>query len=101
MSSKLPRGVNRHTDPLLPPKKVAKEETPTDWAKIGAIVAAVIGGLLVALGYACIQGLCPRELLGGTLGIGVTLIAGATILLPAAIVLFDKWKPGYLQSFFS
>lgn len=90
-SAPLASGVNRYTAPLLT-YKGEKEETPTDWVKIGAIAAAVIGGLIAALAGACIMGVFPQELLGGPLGTGITLIVGASILLPAALVFYDKWK---------
>ena len=90
ISRRLPAGVNRQTAPLLNPKR-EKKELPTDWEKIGSIAAAVIGGVIVALALACIMGYFPPELLGGPLAAGITLIIGATILLPAAIILFDKW----------
>ena len=97
-SLSLPPGVDRYTAPLLRPK-VEKKDPPTDWVKIGAIAAAVIGGLIVALAVACIMDYFPTALLGGPLGTGITLILGAAVLLPAAMVLFEKWQPEYFQAF--
>lgn len=77
--------------PLITPKG-AKEDKEKDWLKIGAIVAAVVGGLIAALAVLCIMGILPHDLLGGTLGTGITLIVGGTILAPAAYILFDKWQ---------
>lgn len=90
MAPRLPLGVTRHTDPLTRPKSTTPE-TPTDWLMIGAIAAAIIGGLIAGLAAACVMGYFPRELLGGPLGTGVTFFAGAAILLPAAMILFEKW----------
>lgn len=95
-SPRLPAGVNRYTAPLLRPK-VETKDLPTDWVKIGAIAAAVIGGLITALAAACIMDYFPTALLGGPLGTGITLILGAAILLPAAMILLDKWQPEYFQ----
>jgi hypothetical protein len=77
--------------PLITPK-TDEEEKKKDWAKIGAIAAAVIGGLIVALGYLCFTGNFPRELLGGSIGCGLTMIVGGAILIPAAFVLFRKFR---------
>jgi|GEM_PF-4222029 len=86
-----PSIVNRYHNPLLPYKGEEKEK-PADWLKIGAIAAAIIGGLIAGSAVVCLMGIFPRELLGGTLGVGITLVLGAAILLPAAYVLFDKWQ---------
>jgi len=67
----------------------AEKKKPKDWVKIGSIVAIIVGGLLAALAVLCIMKFLPSNLLGGPIGIGVTLIVGAAILLPAAYVLFN------------
>ena len=97
-SPRLPDGVNRYTAPLLRPK-VEAQDPPPDWVKIGAIAAAILGGLITALAVSCIMDYFPTALLGGALGTGLTLILGAAILLPAAMVLLDKWQPEYFQTF--
>lgn len=97
-SPRLPAGVDRYTAPLLRPK-VETKDPPTDWVKIGAIAAAIIGGLITGLAIACVMDYFPTALLGGPLGTGLTLILGAAILLPAAMVLLEKWKPEYFQAF--
>jgi hypothetical protein len=76
--------------PLITPK--IHEQKNKDWVKIGAIVAAVIGGLTAALAILCLLNILPSDLLGGPFGTGVTLIVGAAILLPAGYVLFDRWR---------
>src|ERR1700722_10425028 len=76
--------------PLISAK--AKQETKKrDWAKSASIVAVVVGGLIAALALLCILGIFPSDLLGPPpLGTGITLVAGATILLPAAYVLYHR-----------
>ena len=67
-------------------------EKKKDWVKIGAIIAAVVGGAIAALAVLCILKFLPFDLLGGTLGIGITLITGLAILAPAAYILIDRWR---------
>jgi len=83
--------ISFYSYPLITPKADNKEKKK-DWVKIGAIVTAVIGGLIAALAIVCIMGIFPHDLLGGPLGTGITLIAGAALLLPSAYVLYDRWK---------
>lgn len=97
-SPRLEPGVNRFTHPLLRPK-AKPEETPTDWVKIAAIAAAILGGVIAGLGVCCFMDYFPTSLLGGPLGTGITVITGLTILLPAALVLLSKWKPEYYTAF--
>jgi hypothetical protein len=81
---------NTQTAPLLPHKP--KEEDKKDWVKTTAIVVAVIGALIAALGFACMKGIFPAELLGGTLGSGITLVAGAVIAVPAGVLIYERWN---------
>lgn len=76
--------------PLITPKRTEKKKK--DWVKIGSLVAAVIGGLIAALAVFCIMRFLPLDLLGGPVGTAITLIVDAAILLPAAYVLYDRWK---------
>ena len=81
--------IRNEREPLLTPLK--NEETPKDWLKIGAIVAAVAGALIAALAVSCIMGIFPLDFVGGKLGAGITLITGAAILLPAALIIYKRW----------
>lgn len=80
----------RYQAPLHNHIRAKKEER--DWVMITAIVAAVIGGLLVALAVTTFMKVLPADLLGGGMGSGVTLVAGGAILIPAAFVIFDRWQ---------
>jgi hypothetical protein len=90
-SSELGDIYNSTTAPLLPPQE-EKDPIPPDWVKIGAIVAAILGGLIAGLAVCCTMRILPQEFLGGQYGVAITLVIGATILLPAAFVLFKKWQ---------
>jgi hypothetical protein len=59
---------------------------------IGAIIAAVVGGLIAGLAALCIQGYFPTALLGGPFGVGATAIVGLAILIPSGYLIYRQWK---------
>ncbi len=73
--------------PLIRDKKIEKK----DWIKIGAIVVAVIGAIIAGIAVLSIMQMLPTDPFGSPVAKGLTLIAGATILAPAALVLFRRY----------
>lgn len=90
VSSSEEERYSRYQAPLHNHIRAKKEER--DWVMISAIVAAVVGGLLVALAITTFLKVLPPDLLGGGTGSGITLVAGGAILIPAAFVIFDRWQ---------
>lgn len=82
--------LNRYTQPLFRIQKSTAQEK-RDWVKTASIASAAVGGVISALAFLCIQGTFPIGLLGGPLGVGVTLVIGLNILLPSAYVLWVHW----------
>ena len=82
---------DKFTCPLLLPK-IKEPEKKRDPVKMTAIITAVAGGIIAAIAALCIVGIFPRELLGGTLGIGITVILGLGLLVPSVYVIFKRWN---------
>ncbi len=74
-----------------PLKKHREADPKKNWKKIGAIAAAVIGALIAGFAILCAMDYLPNYLLGGTAGIGASLIVGAAIAIPSAYFAYQNW----------
>ena len=74
---------------LLCPKQIT--ENPPNYPKKIAIICAVVGLLIAAIGALCFAGIFPVEILGGSIGMIICLIVGATILFPSAYFVWKLW----------
>lgn len=69
----------------------ARTQKKQDWIKIASIVVIAVGALFLLLGGLCAMEIFPSALLGGYPGIGISLIIGACLAAPAALVLYFRF----------